>query len=58
MQQSRGGMGTRKHGKSGHATKSPRLRHAMRLEAERNERKDRSQIKRPFDSVKDMFKRR
>ncbi len=38
-QKGRGGMGSRKHGKSGVAPKSPRLRHQMKLEAERNERK-------------------
>jgi hypothetical protein len=35
MQQGRGGMGSRKHGKSGHASKSPRFRLWARLEAER-----------------------
>jgi len=33
MQQGRGGMGSRKHGVSGHASQSPR----MRLSAERGE---------------------
>jgi hypothetical protein len=31
MQRGRGGMGSRKHAKSGHATKSPRFRFAERL---------------------------
>ena len=35
MQQGRGGMGSRKHGRSGHATKSPRFRLWARLDAER-----------------------
>ncbi len=35
MQQGRGGMGSRKHGKSGHASQSPRFRLWARLEAER-----------------------
>ena len=36
MQQGRGGgMGIRKHGKSGHATQSPRFRMRARREAER-----------------------
>ena len=35
MQQGRGGMGSRKHGKSGHATQSPRYRLWARREAER-----------------------
>jgi hypothetical protein len=37
MQQGRGGMGSRKHGISGHATQSPRLRLMKRLSAERGE---------------------
>jgi hypothetical protein len=35
MQQGRGGIGSRKHGVSGHATPSPRLRLAKKLAAER-----------------------
>jgi len=35
MQHGRGGMGSRKHGRSGHATKSPRFRLWARLDAER-----------------------
>jgi hypothetical protein len=37
MQQGRGGMGSRKHGVSGHASQSPRLRLMKRLSAERGE---------------------
>jgi hypothetical protein len=37
MQQGRGGMGSRKHGVSGHATQSPRLRLSKKLAAERGE---------------------
>jgi hypothetical protein len=37
MQQGRGGMGSHKHGVSGHATQSPRLRLMKRLAAERGE---------------------
>jgi hypothetical protein len=37
MQQGRGGMGSRKHGVSGHAMQSPRLRLMKRLSAERGE---------------------
>lgn len=51
-----GGMGIAKHRKSGHTTKSPKMRHAMKLEAERNERKDRTRIKEPKNKVKDLFK--
>jgi hypothetical protein len=35
MQQGRGGMGSHKHGISGHATQSPRLRLSKKLAAER-----------------------
>jgi hypothetical protein len=49
-------MGMAKHRKAGHTTKSPRFRHAMKLEAERNERKDRSRIREPKKNVKDLFK--
>ena len=37
MQQGRGGIGSRKHGVSGHASKSPRFRLMNRLAAERGE---------------------
>ena len=37
MQQGRGGMGSHKHGVSGHASQSPRLRLAKKLAAERGE---------------------
>ena len=37
MQQGRGGMGSRKHGTSGHARQSPRLRLMKKLAAERGE---------------------
>jgi len=37
MQQGRGGMGSYKHGVSGHATQSPRLRLNKKLAAERGE---------------------
>jgi hypothetical protein len=35
MQQGRGGMGSHKHGISGHASQSPRLRLMKKLAAER-----------------------
>jgi len=53
------GIGMKKHAKSGcHRgnTKDPKFRHAQRLEAERNEIKDRSRIRDPKTSVKDLFK--
>jgi hypothetical protein len=37
MQQGRGGMGSHKHGVSGHAGQSPRLRLLQKLAAERGE---------------------
>ena len=37
MQQGRGGMGSHKHGVSGHATQSPRFRLGKKLAAERGE---------------------
>jgi hypothetical protein len=37
MQQGRGGMGSHKHGVSGHASQSPRLRLMKKLAAERGE---------------------
>jgi hypothetical protein len=37
MQQGRGGIGSRKHGVSGHATQSPRLRLGKKLAADRGE---------------------
>lgn len=51
-----GGMGTTKHGKSGHATKSPRFRFQQKLEAEKNVRKDHSRIKDPKQSTRELFK--
>lgn len=58
MQEGRGGMGMRKHGKSGWKNgsgKSPRFRHQMKLQAERNEIKDRSGIKNPKKSVSELL---
>jgi hypothetical protein len=51
MQNGRGGMGSRKHAKSGHATKSPRFRFAVKLEAERNSVKNKKRITDPKSSV-------
>jgi hypothetical protein len=36
MHQGRGGMGSHKHGISGYATKSPRFRHSVSLENDRD----------------------
>jgi hypothetical protein len=58
MQQGRGGMGSHKHGVSGHASQSPRLRLAKKLAAERGEyetRMSRRPLRPVFDSVRDAF---
>lgn len=47
-------IGMRKHGVSGHAGKSPKARHAMRREAEANEIMDRSAIKKPKSTVREL----
>ena len=46
-----GGMS--KHRKAGKTTKSPKLRHSMMLEAQKNERKGAKPL--PFGSVQDAF---
>ena len=51
----RKGFGTTKHGRSGHATRSPRFRFLQKLEAKKNDRKDRSRIKDPKHSVAELF---
>ena len=42
MQQGRGGIGSRKHGVSGYASQSPRMRLAKKLAAERGEHETRA----------------
>ena len=49
------GFGMTKHGRSGHATRSPRFRFLQKLEAKKNNRKDRSRIKDPKQSVEELF---
>jgi hypothetical protein len=51
------GMGMHKHGTSGRAGKSPKFRHQQRIEAERNIRSDKSRIKDPKVSIKELFNR-
>jgi hypothetical protein len=58
MQIGRHGVGTSKHRKSGHAKKSPGIRHYLKLSSERNERKDRSAIKEPYGSLRELLKGR
>ena len=59
MQQGRGGMGSHKHGVSGHATQSPRLRLSKKLAAERGEYDAGSPRRRKrleFESVQEALK--
>ena len=49
------GFGMTKHGRSGHATRSPRFRFLQKLEAQKNDRKDRSCIKDPKQCVEELF---
>jgi len=56
MQQGRGGMGSRKHGRSGHATQSPRFRLWARLTAERAPKPTRSSGK-FVGSLRELFSR-
>jgi hypothetical protein len=58
MQQGRGGMGSHKHGVSGHASQSPRLRLTKKLAAERGEYDTPARRRPPrplFASVRDAF---
>jgi len=58
VQQGRGGIGSHKHGVSGHASQSPRLRLAKKLAAERGEYETRSArrlLRLVFDNVHDAF---
>ena len=58
MQQGRGGMGSHKHGVSGHATQSPRFRLSQKLAAERGEydsRPRRRPLRPRFDTVQQAF---
>jgi hypothetical protein len=49
------GFGMTEHGRSGHATRSPRFRFLQKLEAQKNDRKDRSRIKDPKQAVEELF---
>jgi hypothetical protein len=58
MQQGRGGMGSHKHGISGHATKSPRFRLMQKLDAERGAFDGmlaRRRKRLPFASVRELL---
>jgi len=61
MQQGRGGMGSHKHGTSGHATQNPRFRLGKKLAAERGEfdaRPSRRPLRPRFDTVREAFNAR
>jgi hypothetical protein len=49
------GFGMTKHGRSGHATRSPRFRFLQKLETQKSDRKDRSRIKDPKKSIEELF---
>jgi hypothetical protein len=49
------GFGMTKYGRSGHAPRSSRFRFLQKLEAQKNDRKDRSRIKDPKQSVEQLF---
>ena len=58
MQQGRGGMGSHKHGTSGHVAQSPRFRLGKKLAAERGEydtQPRRRPLRPSFDSVRGAF---
>jgi hypothetical protein len=54
MQQGRGGMGSRKHGRSGRASQSPRFRLWARLVAETTPKPRRPKPK-FFDSIRELL---
>ena len=51
----RTGMGSHKHGISGHSGKSPKLRSYLKREAEKNYRVNRKRIRDPKPSVQELF---
>jgi hypothetical protein len=52
-----GGMGNHKHGTCGRAPKSPRFRFHQKREAERDDVKDKTRLKYPKESIKDLFEK-
>ena len=58
MQEGKGGMGSHKHGTSGRAPKSPKTKHRMKREAEKDVRLDRTRIKDPKASVQELFRKK
>jgi hypothetical protein len=60
MVEGRGGLGTRKHYVAGNgnrkrAGQSPKMRHHLKREAEKNEIKAKGRIKNPKSSIRDLF---
>ncbi len=51
----RSGIGSHKHGVSGHTGKSPKFRHGLKREAEKNERKKKKSIN-MYSSVTEALK--
>ncbi len=58
MEKGRGGMGSHKHGISGHATKSPKLRLFLKMQAESNKRKRRKFLGRRASTVRELLNNR
>lgn len=56
MMNDTGGMGMKKHGRSGKPPKSPKFRHKMKMEAEKNERKPQQYTY--FQSIADLLQAR
>lgn len=52
------GIGSKKHGRSGHAPHSPKFLHQRKLEAERTSIKDNSRIKNPKSTINELFNKR
>lgn len=51
-------IGMSKHRKSGKCPKSPKLRHRMAIDANKNDVLDKSAIKNPKLSIKDLMKKK
>lgn len=57
MKSGSGGMGMKKHARSGFSTQSPRFRFLRKLEIERESVKsDKKSIRDPKSSIKELFK--
>jgi len=58
MEQGRGGMGSKKHGVSGHPGRSPRFKHNAQIEANKEADNRKAKKPLPFDSVEECFRDR